>query len=339
MNYPFGLRAMSAGMILDHSFRIYRRNFKQIALFSLLIGGLGQLLAQAVLMLPIFGGSFYSAYGNFFQNYLNMFTGSLGEYGSTDPSAMFQSLSTLMVSMSVGLLIQALLSLFVIPLVTGGITDVAGGYYHGITDSAGGWFRRERARYGKLVLTGLARLLGLAGSYTAAIIPILIVYTAMVFLMVGVFAAGAGVVGAVFIVIVLLVLILAAAVVISWVEFIFPVAIVEGKLGFSGLGRAFRLYFSNFWRMLGIVVLAWCVVGISGLIVTALSTVMTTFLHVPLFAGVLLNVLFSALTAPIMPIVMTLAYLSNRIRREGYDLALRQRDQMARPSPSDGPRS
>ena len=325
-DYPFGLRPKSIAVILDNTFRLYRRNFKAIALFSLLIGGLGQLLVQFITALLMDGTSVADV-----QSMVLSSSNMLEDFFSSGDVAMsYQNIWDMMGTSMGSILLSLAITIFVSSLITGGVVSIAAGYYHGETDSPVGWLRRIGRMYGRVALTGFAQLLFIGmTSFVAAIAAVLVLV-----LLVLAFANAPVVLSVLGIALIVVVLALS-----FWPELIFPVAIIENKFGFMGFSRTLALYFKNFWRVAGLLVLVWLITLMINLPLSLLYMIWPMLevsglagSVVVYWAGTILSVVVSALTAPLMPIAMTLGYLDIRVRREGYDIALRQRDQASRSS-------
>ncbi|MDR1158805.1 MAG: hypothetical protein LBK75_11000 [Oscillospiraceae bacterium] len=318
MDLPFEPKPMGVGTILDHSFRIYRRNFGAIALFALLIGALSQILVNLVLLSALPGGLSGPGLSNFFNQYLDILGGDMDNYDD-----MFSMLTRWGSAMRAGSLLNIAVSLLITPMVTGGITNVVSGYYHGVKDTAGGWFARARSHYGQFLLTGIVLLLSSILSGLVVIIPLFLLMILFALLMSALTLSG-GLAG----VFIGLPIILAAVVILftcgfMWTLLIFPAAVNEGSFGFRAARRAFSLTFKNFWRMLGTMALTYLIVFLVQAMLSGGVMFLTTLLGTPLWLNSLVSAPLGALISPLVPIVSSLMYLNARIRREGYDLYLR----------------
>ncbi|MDR3207249.1 MAG: hypothetical protein LBT60_02855, partial [Oscillospiraceae bacterium] len=109
MEFPFGLRPVGVTGLLDNTFRVYRRNLGAVLLFALLIGGLSQFLAQAVLLLPAFRDTYAANYNDFLQRYLDMLSGGLTDYSYAEVGDLYGQAGRVFaasaVSMVIGLLV------------------------------------------------------------------------------------------------------------------------------------------------------------------------------------------------------------------------------------------
>ena len=120
-----------------------------------------------------------------------------------------------------------------------------------------------------------------------------------------------------------------------------PVLVLEGLGVFATLRRAGQLAHGQFWRLLGIYLLAALVVGLVGQVI-AIPFAILGFLSVFVLpegwalAGMLLSsnistVLTGALVGPFSAGVMALQYYDQRFRKEGLDIQLLQ--QSLQPGP------
>jgi len=114
-----------------------------------------------------------------------------------------------------------------------------------------------------------------------------------------------------------------------------PNLVVEGNGVFSSLRRAGALSRSQFWRLLGIGLLAGLLGGIVGQIVAIPFTVLGVvgLLLLPsswgtvalLLSSYLASVVTGAVTSPFTGGVSALQYFDQRFRKEGYDIELLNR--------------
>ncbi len=326
MSYPLGLQPKKVVAIIDNTFRVYRRNLKTMLLLGVLIGGLGQFLSYVALF---FLGDAAYVNPDYLQTILQSSTAT-----SIDMMRFMDAYSGLMRANLVMLLVQSVVSLFVSPFVMGGISLVTGGYFHGEICSTAQWFNRTRGLYGKLLGTWLARGLMVAAT-AVCLIPVLIVLVLLVSL-VTVATVGIAIWLPVLIMFVLMIPTFAVVMaLLSWPELILPISISHARYGFSYVGRAFSLFFKNFWRMVGLITLTWGITMVVSLLTIAAASLVTQ--SAAFFAPVsnIVNMLFSSFTIPLVPISMMLMYQDIRIRRDGYDLVLRQNDLLA-PLPVNG---
>jgi hypothetical protein len=105
-----------------------------------------------------------------------------------------------------------------------------------------------------------------------------------------------------------------------------PALLIEGRRGWGGLSRSFRLVRGRWWAVAGVLLIAAVMTSVvSGAIEGVLvaitlaggASVLTTIVIVSLAAG-----LSAVLTRPFQAAVTTVLYYDLRVRHEGYDVAL-----------------
>ncbi|MBO9522931.1 MAG: glycerophosphoryl diester phosphodiesterase membrane domain-containing protein [Nocardioidaceae bacterium] len=112
-----------------------------------------------------------------------------------------------------------------------------------------------------------------------------------------------------------------------------PALVLERRGVFSAMGRSWELSRGAFWRLFGILLLTQLCVGFASQIIGipfGLLGVGALALVPDLFAGLMLmliaqflsQVISGALTTPFSASIAALQYLDQRIRKEGYDIAL-----------------
>jgi hypothetical protein len=104
-----------------------------------------------------------------------------------------------------------------------------------------------------------------------------------------------------------------------------PVVVLEGAGPWTALGRSWRLVWRSFWRVFGILLLAWIITAVTAGILELPFGFLATVL--PGVAGTVVSVLggiaAGTVTQPITAAVTVLLYVDRRMRTEGLDLALR----------------
>ncbi|MBZ0293504.1 MAG: hypothetical protein K8L99_13130 [Anaerolineae bacterium] len=117
--------------------------------------------------------------------------------------------------------------------------------------------------------------------------------------------------------------------------FLVPIIVLEDSGPMAGITRAWALAKARFWPVF------WLTVAVSVIsfgVSLALDFVLPSFggslPTIGAFVGLLIQVVISALTAPIMPIAMTLLYYDTRVRLEGLDRSM-QTVQKSEPRPGD----
>jgi hypothetical protein len=107
----------------------------------------------------------------------------------------------------------------------------------------------------------------------------------------------------------------------------FPVMLVEGTGGFKALGRSLALVKGRWWATFGRLVVAYILVSVVTLVVTAVAIGLAVSVVDKTSFGALVlqqaaNFMVSLVTTPFIAAVTTLVYFDLRVRKEGFDLAL-----------------
>lgn len=142
---------------------------------------------------------------------------------------------------------------------------------------------------------------------------------------------------------VLAALVLAAFVQVRAFQLAAPALVLERIGVFAALRRSFALTRAQFWRLFGIALLTGLVVGIVGEVVAVPFAVVGALgpelvssgavaALVTVFAGYLSKILVSMITTPFSSAVVALLYVDQRIRKEGFDVALMTASQQAAPT-------
>jgi hypothetical protein len=333
MDLPFEPKPMRIGAILDSSFWIYRRNFGPILLFSLLIGASSDIVVNLVTFLALPGG----LAGVGWQRLLNQFIDILGNNAngianSDDALNFLQSTAGISSALFASSMLGLAVTILIQSMVTGGITNVASGSYHGVTETASNWFAKARHLYGRFVLTGIAQYLCTALSAIALFIPILLIIFVMSIIFGVLSAAGGGFGLVIFVILILLVSFFSIAMAFTWTTLIFPVAVNEGLFGFRAVGRAFSLFFKNFWRLSLTTLFFYFIIFVLETVIGVGTAALFALTDIPLWISSSVSSLLSAFINPLSTIVPVMLYLDTRIRREGYDLVLRSRN-LSHPAP------
>lgn len=295
--YQFQMRPMGAGSILDQSFKIYRANFVNIIMFSLVLGG----SVQLIISLLNSGGALLDP-------------GPLlaGIIQGGDPADWLDSLYYNAGSSFLGSFLSLLQFILVTPLVTGGVTFITLAVCHGDDGKSGGsWFSRVTPYYGKLIGTALALFVIMFVIAFAFILVVMLI----TFAMMGTGAGGGAYTAYIFLITLLMI---AMVIVLSMISILYyPVAIHEGRFGFRALGRSWFLLRKKFWKIMGVNILA-------GLIIMVLQWALgVVWGFLPRVLATVGTVATGALTSPVYLIIAVLLYLDIRMRVEGYDLQVR----------------
>jgi hypothetical protein len=230
-----------------------------------------------------------------------------------------QSVTGILSALSLSSLLGFAVTILIQPMVTGGITNVASGSFHGVTETATNWFAKARHLYGRFVLTGIAQYLCVMLSVIALFIPFFLVIIIIGAL--GVTSSGFGVVIATILIFLLFIAMIAIA--LTWTTLIFPVAVNEGHFGFRAVGRAFSLFFKNFWRLSLTTLFIYFIIFILEAVVGFGTVALFMLADLPLWISTSVSSILSAFISPLTAIVPVMLYLDTRMRREGYDLVLR----------------
>lgn len=205
-----------------------------------------------------------------------------------------------------------LLALVVAPLAMTSLTWLAA---HADADHRPDW--REALRAGArryLPTLGAFLLLGLVGLAAVAVVVLLVVLFA---------ATGAGVVAAVLGIPLGLAAVVLVIGLIAWGYLTVPCIVVEGHGPVAGLGRAWRLLRKRFWPTIGVSLAV-------GLVFSLLGGAVSSVISVPAFLGVPGSWVFVAVgaildrlvTVPLGAFAALAIHVDQRIRTEGYDVAV-----------------
>lgn len=107
--------------------------------------------------------------------------------------------------------------------------------------------------------------------------------------------------------------------------FVFVAVFLERKRNWGAIARSFRLTSGSFWRLFGILVVAYLILGFAG---AGLSAIFNLLLPINALR-ILSSGVVSILLAPLFNLLVGNLYIDLRIRREGYDIELHVNDQSA----------
>ena len=305
------MQPMSVSAILDRTFKTYRDKFMEISLFALLIGGIMNLVISVLQPGAVSLNPFISI-----QNLFSNFAYGGWEYilYELQSGSAIESEQAILLTL-LSLIFSFLGTIFVIPLITGGVVFITLAVFHGNEEERNTLFSRVSKIYTRLLLTGLAEI---------AIAILLFLAAAIVFI-IALFVVSAllpgGFIALLFFSLLLIPFLFAIILFSAFTMFIFPAAVGEDKAGFSAVGRAFELFRRKIWKSVGMFLLCSLItlaiyfvfITIAGLIGIILPTLIIT-------------VILSAVQGFVMPIpiiAFTFLYLDIRMTTEGYDLELR----------------
>ncbi len=297
-------RPMSIGDLLDRAITLYRRNF--LILVSI----------AAIVSIPLL---IVQALAAVFTLPLDLTSLSRRSSASTFDSSFLIYLGVV----GIASIVFAIASVFEHGAVVAVISESFQGGGVGVRQAYGRAFRRAGALLGALILSGLLYIL---------IFGVLFIPFFALLLSASTIGASSSTANAAIGFITLCVcagflpaLILWAFFYIRWI-FWLQAVVLENKGVRSGLGRSWRLVRGSFWRVFFVVILT----GIFNYIITVTPTTAISFAAV-LFPSVLVStvlnstvaILINILVAPLTYTILTLLYYDLRIRKEGFDLALR----------------
>ncbi|GAA3830373.1 hypothetical protein GCM10022226_59030 [Sphaerisporangium flaviroseum] len=298
------LRPLALGDILDGTIKLIRSNPKATLGLSAIAAAIGTLplaIGQAV---------YYRSMGDLLANPSALESGSEVPVGG-------------LVAQLGGALLSLIIQFFLVTVLTGILTRVLGRSVFGGRITVGEAWRLTRSRLPALF--GLALLTGLI-----ALAPLAVA----VALVVGLYAAGAGVGALVGVSLLLALAYLAYALFISThLALAAPAVVLERRGVIDSMRRSWSLVRGSFWRVLGILLLTQIMVGFLGGILSVPINIVSV---VVIFAGqgslaatVITTILFtlggilsSMITYPIQAGVNGLLYTDRRMRAEAFDLVL-----------------
>ncbi|MCL1912610.1 MAG: hypothetical protein FWG10_01690 [Eubacteriaceae bacterium] len=296
----FSLEPMGVGMLIDRSFKIYRSNFRSVIFFSLLIGGTFTMITSLINVNRMQSTqTLWSIFSELVYNFEN-------------PQNLIEEISNLNANTISprSWVVSSLNSVFIQPLVTGGLTLLVFNICTGRErpETPVGWFNLVKPLYSKIIGSQLALSVITLGIYFALILLVIILSLLFAFSSLPDFL--------VFIVMLALLLpsVLGTTV---YSMLALPVAIAEERFGFKFIKRAFQLLFLRFWKSLGLMLATTTLVSI----ISSVFRMALAFLP-PIFRAVL-DAMISGLVSPVSVIASVLLYLDIRISKEGYDLELR----------------
>ena len=304
---PYPIEPMRAGTIVARSFSTYFRNFSSFAIFVFILSGmlsLASFISGELISVQGVNLSFAELIELFRTADIDEISRYLMEWRQTSDTPS-----------KLGILTFAA-SLFLSPLVSGGIAFITTGFFMGEKRTPGEWFRSACSKYKSLFVTHICSILLLGGIVfaMAIVLAVLLLIFSLVIAFVSPFLGILLIIAAIVIFVLILIFFIAAQ------SVSFAVVIREDIYGFKPNLRSIKLCYSRLWRTIGLgvlstLVLSLCVFACSfilGLILDIFSIDNTLFSR--LFDNLLIPLLFSPLT----PIAFGLHYVSLRIEKEGY---------------------
>lgn len=306
------LRPLGLGDLYDGALKTIRRNPGAMV-------GLAALVSTAFLVLPAIAALVLAATGN-------MSTNGSGGSGVLGPG--FAEASPVIATGASGVL--GWLSTVVL---NGMIVHVVAEAVVGRKSTIGEAWAATRGR--------LPRLLGLTVLNGLVLVLLVGIPVGLAFVL-WTFSHAAGVIFG--ILGVLAALVLVAFVQVRVFQLAAPTLVLERIGVFAALRRSFALTRAQFWRLFGIILLTGLVVGIVGNVVGVPFSVAGALgpelvssgaagALVAVFASYLSQILVSMVTTPFSSAVVALQYVDQRIRKEGFDVALMAASQQTAPTP------
>ena len=306
------LRTMSIGEILDNTFKVYGRNFLSILAFSTVIGGIFSVIIGLVThqMMPTSMTS--NSWTNFLEN-PNM----VPEVG---PDALADMLPQLFAFQGVMILLSIVNGVFIKPFIQGGIINLTYNDIKGQKLNIRQGLIAALKKFWKLVLTSLSLIPYYIG--VAIVLIILTVLFVIPLVLSGVAMSndptGGRVAGFVFMLFITIVLMMVIAILSNiFVTFTYHGTAIEDICGFSAIGRSFKLVSKKFWRVLGISLLVYLIVGIIGIVLIFISGITSIVSPNPLLGDFAIGFVMTAFITPIMYIATTLLFIDIKARVEG----------------------
>jgi len=308
------LRPMSVGEILDNTFKIFGRNLLSILVFSAVIGGVFDIISGLITyqMMPAPMSMANNSWIDLLENpdiAPEIVPYDFGEY-----------ISQFFAFQGVVILLAIISGVFIQPFVQGGIINIAYNDAKGQKLTIGQGLTATLKKLGKLILTSLS----LIPYYIA--VGIVLVIVAVIFLIPVILSGtvmsndptGGRIAGFIFMLFIAIV-IMAALVILSglFISFTYHGAAIEDVCGFSAIGRSFKLVGKKFWRVLGVSLLIYLIVGIIVLLLTFISGVTALVSPNRMLANFSIGFIITAFVTPIIYIATTLLFLDIKARVEG----------------------
>ncbi len=305
------LKPMTVSEILDNTFRVYGKNLPAILMFSAVVGGVFALIMSYLTqqMMPAMPSS----------NWLELLENpyAVPEFA---PESIEQMLPQIFAFQGLTLLFSLINMIFISPFVQGGIINLT---YHdfrgqrlGVQESLTTTFKK----FWKLVLTSLSLIPYYIG--VGVVMLILVVLLVVPLVLSGVAMSndptGGKVAGFILLLFITLALIIIMAILTGlFVVFTYQATAVEENYGFNAIGRSFKLVSKKFWRVLGITLLFYLIVGIIGGVISFIMGITSLVSPNAVIANYVSGFIMTAFISPILYIATTLIFLDVRARVEG----------------------
>lgn len=308
------LRPMSIGEILDNTFKIYGRNLLSILVFSAVIAGVFSIISGLITyqMMPTSMPMVNSSWMDLLEN--PDMAPAIGPNDLRDFIPQFFAFQGVMI------LLAIINVVFIKPFVEAGIINVTYKDIKGQRQIVAQGLRSTLKKFGKLILTSLSLI-----PYYIGVAIVLVILTILFFIplvLSGVAMSSdptsGRIAGFAFLLFIAIVIMAALAILSGlFVIFTYHGATIEDVSGFSAIGRSFKLVGKKFWRVLGVSLLIYLIVGIIVLALTFITRITALFSPNPMLADFSMGFVITAFISPINYIATTLLFIDIKARVEG----------------------
>ncbi|NLN42547.1 MAG: hypothetical protein GX160_11375, partial [Clostridiales bacterium] len=300
-------------------FKIYGRNLLSILVFSAVIAGVFSIITGVITyqMMPTPISMANNSWIDFLEN--------PDMAPVIEPDDFGNFMVQFFAFQGVMILLAIINGVFVQPLVQGGIINIAYNDVKGQKLTIGQGLTAALKKYGKLILTSLSLI-----PYYIAVGIVLIIVT-VIFLIPVILSGtamstdptGGRIAGFIFMLFISIV-IMAALVILSglFVTFTYHGTTIENICGFSAIGRSFKLVGKKFWRVLGVSLLIYLLVGIIVLVLGFISGITALISPNPMLADFSVGFIITVFITPIIYIATTLMFIDIKARVEGTQEAI-----------------
>ncbi|MGI6040339.1 MAG: hypothetical protein GX257_04370 [Clostridiales bacterium] len=308
---PYPIEPMRSGTIVGRSFSTYYRNLSRYAIFVFVISGLFSLISFIL-------GEIYPVQG------IDISTEELFDLvrtsNTSELSRLVSNWRTTTATSSRIFIITFTASLFLSPLISGGVAYITTGYLLGEKRTPGEWFRLACSKYKSLFVTHICTILLLTG--VAFLLGIALVVAFLIFGLVTAYLSSF--VGILLMLAAVVVFVIVLMFLVAAQSLTFATVVREDISGFRPIFRAIELCYFRFWRTIGLALLSTLVLSLCTLISSYLiGLVLDIFGAGNTVLGRLFdNMLIPLIFNPLTPIAFNILYVSLRIEKEGYLLAM-----------------
>jgi hypothetical protein len=306
---PYPVEPMGSGKVFSRSISTYLRNFKSFAVFTLLFAGilsLANFISNEIFDANSFDYNISELIGLMRSDDINAMNDFLHEFRQWRAATMIPGWITILTFVA---------SLFITPLVQGGIAHITVGYFLGEKFSPKEWLRQVASKYKSLFITHICSIL----FYIGIILAIVVSFIFLTIMFSIIIYRISAFVGILLLVAACVFLIIALIFLISVQTVTTAVVVRENMTGFRPIIRAFKLCFYRFWRTVGVNLLASIVVLMCSLVITsAVGYVLGIVNADGILFRVTDQVIVPLIFSPLVQIALGLHYVSLRIEKEEY---------------------